>query len=116
MYKVDFSLNDFNFRVLFNNKEDYMMYEEVIKNSVINMEHKSVNNNLITINYVNDKLLYNEILKELIFYEREIISSFVNEYYDKYNDTFVSSENRYLISNKDNSNFNIVCKRNIIEW
>lgn len=113
MYKVDFSLNQFNFRVTFNNKEDYILYDNVIRNSIIDMKHKMNNKTLITIHYINDNSIYNEMFKNLNYDKKETISSFENEYYDKYNDIFVSSKNRYLIKNINNANFNIVCKENL---
>ena len=113
MYKVDFSLNKWNFTVNFNNEEDYLVYKEVIENSIYDMYFKKTKYNTIKINYINDESFYNYIYKELSNKKKEIISSFENEYYDKYENVFVSSKERYLVY-KENDSFNIVCKENLI--
>ena len=113
MYKVDFSLNEWDFRVIFNKENDYLFYKEVIENSIINMNHKNSNNKLITINYINDLSYYNEIYNQKTNNKKEIISSFLNEYYDKYDDTFISSNERYLINKNNKNSFNIICKENL---
>ena len=110
MYKVDFSLNEFNFRVIFNDEKDYTIYKDVIENSIIDMKHKKNNNTTIKINYINDKNIYDEVFNDLKEKDKKIISSFMDEYYEKYNNVFVSSKNRYIISNNGNLNFNIICK------
>lgn len=109
MYKVDFSLNEWNFTVYFNNREDYLYYKEVISNSVYEMSHKN-NGELIKIYYLKDKKLYVEKLDETKKKKREVISSFQDEYYDKYGMTFISSENRYLINRIDKNTFSLLCK------
>jgi len=114
MYKVVFSLNEWNFIINFNNEDDYLIYEEVISNSVIDMCHKKSSSNLITIDYLNDTNIYDDIYNHLNPKNKIIISSFMDEYYEKYNDIFVSDGNRYLIMKTSEFNFKIICKENYI--
>ena len=109
MYNVNFSLNKWNFVTYFNKERDYMFYKEVIENSVYDMNLKPYKSVAIVINYINDEHLYNEMYKKIINKEKKIISSFQNEYYEKYDNVFVSSKNRYLIY-KDDHYINIICK------
>lgn len=113
MHKVDFSLSKWNFTVHFNKESDYKIYKEVIENSVYDMYHKKTTSNPIIINYINDKALYNDICINIANKDKQVISSFQNEFYDKYDNVFVSSKNRYLIY-RDNNTFNIICKENMI--
>ena len=112
MYKVDFSLNEWNFTIKFNNEQDHLIYKDLIAESVINMKHKLNNLSTITIEYLNDQKLYENIYNNLNLKNKKTISSFMNEYYDKYDEIFVSSEERYLIRKTNNTNFEIVCKQN----
>lgn len=110
MYKVNFSLDKWNFSVFFNKEEDKDVYKDIIYNSVIEKSHKTDAKGLITINYINDYNIYNNILKEITKGKKEVISSFKDEYYDKYQNTFVSKDNNYLIHKTNDNTFNLICK------
>ena len=113
MYKVDFSLCKWNFTVYFNKEEDYLVYRDVIANSVYDMSHKEQSSTTIYIYYINDQSIYNAMYEAKSSTKKEIISSFQDEYYDKYDDLFVSSNGNYLINRNDNS-FNIICREDLI--
>ena len=109
MYRVEFSLNKWNFITNFNKEKDYLFYKDAIENSVYDMNLKPYKSIAIIINYINDEQLYNKIYNEIASKEKKIISSFQNEYYEKYDNIFVSSKDRYLIYKEENL-INIVCK------
>lgn len=109
MYKVDFSLSEWNFTVYFNTLEDYLFYKRQIETSVVDMKHKDSKNETIKIYYQNDKDLYNSLLSTIKKRDKKTISSFQDEYYDLYGDTYVSSKERYLIRNEGNNTYRMIC-------
>lgn len=113
MYRVEFSLNKWNFIVNFNDYKDYLFYKKQIETSVDCMHLKNNGVDPIVINYVNDKSYFNSLMGSLSGKERIKTQSFENEYYDKVDDYFISSKDRYILNNSGNKKFELVCNGNL---
>lgn len=115
MNKIDFSLCDWNFSVLFNNKDDYTMYYKLLSDSIYKMEHKMNNNSkTIIINYINSIEVFDKKMNDIKKYEHFKIQTFNNEYYTKFNNYFVSSNDRYIIYQVNEYEFVVLTKINYL--
>lgn len=108
MYSVAFSVSKWNFIVNFNDYQDYVFYKKQIETSINDMYLKNNGVEPIVINYVNSDEYFRRF-DSFSGKERKKVQSFENEYYDQVDDTFISSKNRYLIRNKDNKIFDLLC-------